>query len=187
MYSNINDKDGRITNLKGYVLDDVYTDIVDFGSIYVYLHADNDVKNLLEKNGFIPPTKSEIIIYSARNSEVGDLFEIRLQMMLRVISDNIVVKGSKDKVNKKYQDYRCWEPFYFNEPYSEIEYDRWIGSCEDLAANNIGLGLILQCEKIISRAEIIKIINNVVPTLKYNFNGNYLNIPLDSIAENKSY
>ena len=183
----INDQDGLIQSINTlhYNNVDIFQDIEEQGSIKTYIDRSNrssyeDVI-FLESIG-IQPTIARQVLTIVNNTEYGDSFFERLFYTTRLIGSNIVVKGNKERVAPEYRDYRCWETFQLSQPYTEYEYNKWLGSCFDLAANNVGSGLSLLCQLKIPAAQVKVIMHDLFPGLIYKLVSQTLSIPLDEIA-----
>lgn len=120
------------------------------------------------------------IVQNIRNDEIGDVFESRIEHVIHTICNNVIVVGDKSTISEHYRDYRCWNKFPIDQQHSWYEYTRWMGSCLDLADNNVGKDLLLM-GKLKLEVNINMIMHAILPNLKYQVLGDLLLITLDSI------
>lgn len=182
---NIEDIHGKIIKLEGVNKNNcwIYESLKEFGSIDIYVYAQPHEKNYLRQNGF-DLSLSQIIIHQAEDHFYGDIFSVRLQIVLLTLCNNIIVKPNVEgyKFYSLETTDLCLKELSFENGFSEYNYILWMSSCEDLAThskNSFTLKCKLKCEE----KESVIIIKDVLPRLSYEIKDNILCIPLDSISE----
>ena len=178
----VNDIDNKILEIDD---EDIAYDINEIGSIGTYLEAksinDKHVIKKLEENGFELSYEEEIL-HGISHDEIGDCVQSRFEHLLLSLMNTVVVVGDLSKIeNDHHKDYRCWNKFYINRKFSYYEWTRWIASCEDLASLYPNIGLILMCKFNRDLNLIAKIMNNILPQLKFDSKGYKIYIGLDQI------
>lgn len=184
----INDKDNVITFLKGInsTNDYLYLNIQKKGSIDTYMNAkineDAYTLNILENSEFKLSLSAEIM-YTVKHDIDGieDIFGTAIPKIAR----NAIILGNIINIDEYCKNYRCWETFYFDDPYTIYEYNKWIGSCNNIASKYPNNDLILKCELAIDTNVVYDVIK-LIPELKYSISNNILIIDLDSINEYNS-
>ena len=128
---------------------------------------------------------SQCIIDNAKESELGDIFQNRFELTMHAITNGVIVEGDENDIRSEYRDYKCWTKFHIDLEHSWYEYFNWMGSCGDLARNNFGKNLKLTGELKLNGDEVRIIMENVLPSIKYEFGSpNVIIITLDDIASN---
>lgn len=177
----VKDIDGLVLHIDDT---DVRESVEEMGSILTYLDAislkDNHTLDVLERNGFKLSFYDEIM-HGIKYSDLGDIPLSRFEHVLLSLMKNLIVQGNIDNVEEHYKDYRCWKKIDLVEPFSYYEFMRWIGSCEDLASIYPNEQFKLTCELKVTLDIATAIMEQILPTLKYHIEDNFLYILLTDI------
>lgn len=122
------------------------------------------------------------IVCDIEKDKVGDLDEIRLEHILRRLFASIVVVLEDVRcLPESFRDHRCWTEFDFNKEYSMYEYERWLGSCYDLARNHPRHSNLL-CKFTGSEEEIVQTMSFFLPNLQFQFKERTILIKLENLC-----
>lgn len=178
----VNDFDGKI---KYFSLPDFEEIFQCDGSISLYLENEKneyedslEILKALKKAGF-ELSLSERILANSRLCSYGDSLSTRFLQTLPEIASDAIVAGNKP--GKEYDDYKCWERFYFGK-YSPYEYNNWLGSFEYMARTFPIDDFQLVCSIKFSPGIIGSVLSDVLPALAYEIDKGMLVISAKNLS-----
>jgi hypothetical protein len=170
------DPDDKINSVLGLSKEnlDLASEIRCFGSISVFMEADEDRASIMFRNGF-QATLAERALAGIHTTNAGDTNNQRLLMFLGLVALSLEIREERENNHTVLA-----AEFDLTQPYNFYEFERWmthVDIVEDNSYLHVNLKLVHNME------EVRSTLQEILPGLKFYTRGRTLIIPIPDLQQ----